>query len=356
MLFSDVQKYLAAFVNREKFTPECMFTSDDMQIFDLHKIRGVIEYVEREVLECNLEFVQDHSLDHINKLKECEPIFRFFEKNNIQYALLKGAYLDKIAYNDIGIRYSDDIDILINREDYEEVLSCFMKNDFVFGELRDGKLHTYKRSTVLYTMMYSHQSAPLIKVTDRGSVEIDLNFSICQEPDIKLTNGFLFKNTETINYHGIFYRVLRPEYFLLQLCLHSYYDLNSIFKLVDNGVVFRLICDPYYFIKSPEIKFSFEKFNDIVNNCNVKKYVDYMFYYIHLLFNDNSLSYSYNQNDYDTISLSGQKDIKHWHLPFSERIYVDKSKMDIKSQLNEDDKIQIRMIYENMFDKKCNFF
>mgnify|MGYP000890488608 CR=1 FL=1 len=352
MLFSDVQKYLISFITQEKFTPKHIFTPEDIKILELHKIRGIIDYVDREVLGHNKGSVVDSPMNHIIKLKDCESIFNFFEENNIQYAVLKGAYLDKIGYKDIGIRHSDDIDILINREDYEKVIEYFLKDGFEFGDMRDGKLNIYKRSTVLYTLMYSHQSAPLIKITEAGSIEIDLNFSICQEPNIKLTNNLLFNNTEIIDYHGILYHVLKPEFFLMQLCLHSYYDLNSIFKLIDDGVVFRLICDPYYFAKS-SIGLDLQKFINIVNDCNVKKYIDYVFYYIHLLFNDSNLNYKYEKNDYNTISLSGQTEIKHWSLPFSERIYIDKSKMNIRSQLNEEDKSQIKMIYENMFDKNA---
>ena len=58
--------------------------------------------------------------DNINVLsmlrfKACQDLF--YELNSISYALIKGEALSLQAYGVLGRRFSDDIDILIHRDD-----------------------------------------------------------------------------------------------------------------------------------------------------------------------------------------------------------------------------------------------
>lgn len=69
----------------------------------LSKIDNLNEYTRRAQLENNIQFVYTNHC-----YNTCKDFFNFLNKNNIQYAVIKGAVLSKVAYGNPYIRKSCD--------------------------------------------------------------------------------------------------------------------------------------------------------------------------------------------------------------------------------------------------------
>lgn len=62
-----------------------------------------------------------------------------FKNTDVSYAWLKGAFL--INVYDIGMRTSNDVDILVNQNQISEITDILKKNGFVQGNTRGGKIY-----------------------------------------------------------------------------------------------------------------------------------------------------------------------------------------------------------------------
>lgn len=83
--------------------------------------------------------------DFVKKHCELTVVFKFlyfvkmFKNTDVSYALLKGAFL--INVYDIGMRTSNDVDILVNQNQISEITDILKKNGFVQGNTRGGKIY-----------------------------------------------------------------------------------------------------------------------------------------------------------------------------------------------------------------------
>jgi len=70
------------------------------------------------------EFEQDYYLTYFRneeKYKELDKILKAFEKEDIDVIVLKGMYLAKHIYKDIGLRPMSDIDLLVKKQDLPKI-------------------------------------------------------------------------------------------------------------------------------------------------------------------------------------------------------------------------------------------
>lgn len=71
--------------------------------------------------------------------KTLDMLSAMFKNTDVSYALLKGAFL--INVYDIGMRTSNDVDILVNQNQISEITDILKKNGFVQGNTRGGKIY-----------------------------------------------------------------------------------------------------------------------------------------------------------------------------------------------------------------------
>lgn len=230
-----------------------------------------------------------------SRLKMAKPIFEEFERAQIAYAILKGAYLAELAYGDMGLRSSNDIDILIDRKDIKKVKEICTKNGFVPGksDRKNKCIIHYDRFREIAFSLNTHQIATMVKVGtnewfDYYDTVLDCNFSLFwggYEKNSDLTEVFLENTIKVCDGNGYNYFVLKPEYFLIQLCLHAYKEANGIFFVKSRGALcIRSFLDIYYYLIEQEKNLDWVCIKEVVEKYDLQRYLYYIMSVINELF------------------------------------------------------------------------
>lgn len=216
-----------------------------------------------------------------------------FEKSHIEYVITKGIYASKTAYIDEGYRHSDDLDVVIKREDYLEVKEILHNYGYIQGVYNptEKTVKGFSRQQELFYLSYTQQSAPFLKETGNDLlpvVNLDLNFHIYWNEGEAWDISKLLSNSQIFNYNGFKVKTFQDEYMLLHMCLHAYFDMNSVYILYKSyAYKLKYFADIYGFIK--HLKISWDKFRSICIDYKVEKYIMYILYYTSLVFQDKSL-------------------------------------------------------------------
>ena len=145
------------------------------------------------------------------------------------FALLKGAYL--ISLYPVGLRTSNDIDILISQADITRMEKLLKTYGFEQGNIRNGSFAPASRAEILSSRMNRGEVVPFIMRMDLPEMkflEIDINFSLDfkakQENDLVFD---LLKKTQPLikTARGELF-TLTPADFLIHLCCHLYKEAS----------------------------------------------------------------------------------------------------------------------------------
>ena len=150
----------------------------------------------------------------------------FFSMQKLKYCCVKGEILSKQAYGRVGQRLTTDIDILISRKNIYEVEQALSKCGFYNSSLT--------RSDKITLLSESHQVAPWVKeIPPWGVVVIDLNFDVFwgEYEGKRIDIEEFLSDTIEMEIYGVKVKTLPPIKAMIQLVLHHYKDMNSIFLL-----------------------------------------------------------------------------------------------------------------------------
>ena len=168
------------------------------------------------------------------------------EINHINYAFLKGSILSNSSFNanedsfyKIGVRVSNDIDILVSNVDLGKVEKILKKLNFKQGyyDSNKNKIIPFSRKEIINRRMNRGETAPwVLKLTNAivPFVEIDINLSFNETaydnlPCQVLNNTICYK---TINHDLI--RSLEKYDFIIHLIVHAYKELSLTFMVKRN--------------------------------------------------------------------------------------------------------------------------
>lgn len=197
----------------------------------------------------------------------------FNELRNIDYAIIKGEPLSKIAYGEFCMRQSTDIDILIDKCDMRKIQVILEKSGFKQKELN--------RQEKLITSLYSHQTAPYTKRTDIANLTVDVNYELFwgeYEGDRINIKEFLSETVE-MKVFGYTVKTLDISKTFVQIVLHHYKEMNSIYHLMThNSINIKMFNDIYFLLKShPEL--TPNHIYTIAEKYKILPYVYYILYY-----------------------------------------------------------------------------
>ena len=82
------------------------------------------------------------------------------------YAIIKGAALSSTLYKNPYIRQSGDIDILISRNNVDELEKILLSNGFIQGRITEMGIKPFSREEKIYYSVNTHQIAPFMKSTN----------------------------------------------------------------------------------------------------------------------------------------------------------------------------------------------
>lgn len=203
------------------------------------------------------------------------------------FALLKGSYLSSLYPK--GTRTSNDVDLLINKEDISYFVDKFKANGYEQGFIRGGEFVAATRKDIIESCLNNGETVPLIKESEFTAFkyyEVDLNFSLDykakQESDIVAV--FLKNRKNLINTYNHSLPTLSHVDFFIYLCLHLYKEATvydwvkrerdlTLYKFVDIYLFLKKFGNEEFLGKLKEkiVEYGFEKecFYAITNTCRL---------------------------------------------------------------------------------------
>ena len=356
--YKFLQECLLSFISEDKVKQE--FNCVEMKnLLIKHKIYNIVKYVYLDSQVYNK--CSDNKRNHYHRLADCMGVFQKCDQFGIPYAVIKGAYLEKVAYMDRGVRSSNDLDLLIRKKDYKRVASILISEGFKCMNL-DWETKKYvectDRAKILYNHLYSHQSCAFFKYrNDKEFTKVDINFSITWGEDPKgssMTDELLTKNVRMVSYQDLSYRALEPATFLFQVCLHSYRDLNSILLLKREKYKLARLCDVYYYIENKVEQIDRDAFVELVIKYSYQKPIYYILHYVMEFFGYNEwINYVLTHIDLEDKSFLNEFGLsegerKTWNINFKERILSESLYERIEYLINDNDMEKMSSIENNM--------
>lgn len=263
----------------------------------------------------------------------------FDELYKYQYVCLKGEPLSLQAYGKLGYRYSSDIDILVLRKDLHGIEDVLRRHGFFST--------SSSREDKIFMLSSSHQIAPYLKnIKQWGSVIIDINLDILwgEFSDKRINISEFISNHVELNIYDCKVKALSPLKSLIQVALHHYNHINSIYHLIVDGWINpTLFRDIYYLWKNNRDVITLDNLYHVAYEYGVVKYMYYMLYFTNKIYDDMDL-----QNFVDVFkTIDGvalldcyglsNEERKLWKIGFKERLEYENLSEIIKSDLNEKD-------------------
>lgn len=275
------------------------------------------------------------------RYKQLIPLFEKIHK--YPYAHIKGEVLSYQSYDDFGKRHIGDIDLLIPRSYIKKIETELAEFDFVPANI----LHIDK----IMMLSTSHQTTSWGKyIPIFGHTEIDLNLDILwgEYMGKRINIPEFLSDTIEMEIYGCKVKTLSPLKALIQLVLHHYKDMNSLFLLATRkSIKYAMFKDIYYLLKNNLDSITLDKLYTMSSEYKIIPYVFYVLYYTGQVFEDTIL----NQYIETFRTPEGEallncyglcaKEQKEWKCDFKTRLEAENLYDLIKNDLTEKDKEKI---------------
>lgn len=252
-------------------------------------------------------------------------LFQELNQKGFPYAVIKGCPLAYYKTGNPGTRLSGDIDILLPRQNVKEIKRILSKMGYTTSYEPD-------RKEKILMMASSHQVLPYSKSMGNFELQMDVNFDLFwgEYKGIRIDINEFLNDAVWMDMFGYEIRTLPPLKMLVQLLLHHYKEMNSLFYLTHNRPIKkRFFEDVYLLCKRYDQELNVQNVYDISCKYDILPYVYYVFYYTKEVYNDSmldkylaalySLEGEYLLNYY---GLTNQER-KEWKLDFKERLEQD---------------------------------
>ncbi|MCM8787752.1 MAG: nucleotidyltransferase family protein [Candidatus Omnitrophica bacterium] len=235
--------------------------------FDLAKKNSLVNFLYKNLekyeklnfipkfVKKNLEGLYYYNLArNIFILKEIKRLFKFFNLRNIKVIGLKGLFLSIYLYDDIDLRPTTDIDLLIKKEDLKKInkILCslgyiqppYFDNFFLKEETTPINSLVYKNYTLgIFVHLHTH----IINTT------LPIEFFVKKIP---MEN--IWQKVVSLSFEDIEILMLSWQHLLLQLVHHSFcHNFDKLLFLYD---IKQLLTKDKDLIKKETIKEEFKKF------------------------------------------------------------------------------------------------
>lgn len=213
-------------------------------------------------------------------------------KEEINYAVLKGVYLSTHVYPCIQTRTFNDVDLLINLKDGNKISKILESLGFIQGDYDAVKdeIIPYNRSQKIYHKMATHEMAPFHKKTGNPFlpvIQIDLNYTVLWKGDCPydIETDELLERTQLVDISGHQVRTLSTKDFLLQLMFHLYREATSINVIsISRDLQLYKFIDIAMFVKRFEKELDWCDLVEYVKEQKAEKVFYYVFHYINILY------------------------------------------------------------------------
>ena len=196
--------------------------------------------------EINSELKDVLLLNEIWRKKQCSIIYEIcdiLEQASIKYIIFKGVILSQLLYGDPYSRVSGDVDIFVNKEDFDNAYELLVNSGFLL--VNEKYLKNMHHVTLA-----------------KGDVLLELHRNILN-PLFSIDESFLLNNVQTIKVNQSLLSTFNPTATWLHLIYHlyqdtywSHYSLHSLFADVKAPKTKRFLYRAY------EIALFSEKYHD----------------------------------------------------------------------------------------------
>lgn len=278
------------------------------------------------------------------KIKKCKNPFEI-SLYKFPYAVVKGEALSIEAYNKLDQRHIGDIDILLPRNKLSSIENILINADFTTT--------AKTRSDRIIMLSNSHQVAPWIKLFPPiGNIEIDINFDLFwgEYTGKRIDVDVFLSDTLEMDIYGVKVKTLPPLKAMIQLVLHHYKDLNSIFLIATRQTIKQnMFKDVYYLLKNNLDTITLDKLYATSSEYGIIPYVFYVLYYTGQVFDDEILKLyieAFRTSEGEALlNCYGlcAKEQKEWKYDFKTRLESDNLYELIKDDLTEKDREKIAL-------------
>ena len=196
-----------------------------------------LDIPDHVVREIETAYIKTYVINKANFGKLFE-IIKIFDTAGIRVILLKGAHLAQFVYQDIGLRWMADIDILIRRDDLERASGILANMGYEYPDLESavwddfGKRKDIRdKAEIIEWHKAHHMHLIYCNPTDIQGLELHWGIARSASPFTIDTEG-LWGRARAEEINGTKVWVLSPEDLLLHLSLHdSYYHHLKLFGL-----------------------------------------------------------------------------------------------------------------------------
>lgn len=278
--------------------------------------------------------------------KELEPLFAAL--SSVRYAVVKGEVLSQQIYGVPDKRKSSDIDILIDKKNVKFLEEQLHKLGF---EQRLPEDNAEVRLNRVLCMAYSHQIPSYHKDKFGCYLNVDVNYDIFwgEYEGKRCSIDEFLSDTVDMEIYGVTVKTLPLEKAFVQLVLHHYKEMNSIYHLSQyNTIRTEMFRDIYDMINRNHIVLGLEQLKALCKKYNIGEYIYYMLFYSHIVFGDFINSYLDSIKQYENLELLqsfglAEKERKKWLVSFEERLDNDSLENSITNQLTENDIYKIKL-------------
>ena len=245
---------------------------------------------------------------------------------SIDYAVVKGEALSQQIYGEPDRRISNDIDILVDKKNVKMLETELKKADFIQRLPDDNSTARHNR---ILCLAYSHQISSYHKEKFGVNLNVDVNYDIFwgEYEGIRCSMSEFLSDTIMMDIYGARVKTLPIEKAFVQLILHHYKEMNSLYHLSHyNCIKTHMFKDIYDMLISNQDILSVEKIASLCEQYSIGSFVYYMVYYTYQIFGDDlllnlldKLEYCKNDELINTFGLC-DKERKSWRISFEQRL------------------------------------
>jgi len=158
---------------------------------------------------------------------ELVEVIKSLTAADIQVLLLKGAHLAQFVYQDIGVRWMADIDILIRKEDLEKANGLLVKMGYEYPDMAplvwdDFGERKQVRDQAAVLDWYRTYHMHLIYCNPKAIQSLEVHWGIARTASpFSIDTEGLWERARTEELNGATVWVLSPEDLLLHISLHD---------------------------------------------------------------------------------------------------------------------------------------
>lgn len=228
LLSEDERKYIDMLIKRYD-----MNWSEFLGIALINRVNGVVynnikEYNDipkyvKYFLEVAYREQKERTVIHQTEILR---ISEEFEKEKMNYSLLKGAVLNTVFYKP-GDRISNDTDILVDVKDIDKAVNLLEKLGYIQGEVINGELKPATKKEILFARLNTYEIVPLNKPIESRYMsfhEVDINFRLGNDDKQELAS-IMLQDTINLVSNGQKIRTLSLEKFC---CFFVYITIEKL--------------------------------------------------------------------------------------------------------------------------------